>query len=260
MAVKYRSVFLLALLILLAECASAQIKIIPRQRIDSINNVATIVNSPMRFLKGDRVKFDTIAEEQGPWQSVVEWVNDGDKTIVINEIKSSCGCLRAQSDKRTVRSGERASITLRYFPKGHPGRVSQRLFIFTSIDERKPTAVIHLSGYVKISANRQADYPKSRGGLLLRQDEVLLDGNGLYRVACYNATNRELRLSADTLFSAKGVAMRTEPEVLKPNMEGDMVIVCNEKRVNDGDKLYINGLQLPLRDRAIMLRKSDKKE
>jgi hypothetical protein len=39
-----------------------------------------------------------------------------------------------------------------------------------------------------------------------------------------------------------------------------MVIVCNEKRVNDGDKLYINGLQLPLRDRAITLRKSDKKE
>lgn len=250
----------LLLLTMVVEGASAQIKIIPRQRVDSIANIASVANSPMRFTEGKHIRFDTIAEECSVWQRVVEWHNVGDRPIVVNEIKSSCGCLRGQSDRRVVRQGEKAHIILKYYPKGHPGHVSQRLFIFTSVDERKPTAVLNLSGYVKISSDRVGDYPTSRGELLLRREYVALDGSGIYRVACYNAGSKTLHLSADTLLSARGVKMYTEPEMLAPKSEGDLVITCDEQLLKDGDKLYIKGLQLPLRERAIVMQKSSEKE
>ncbi len=250
-----KGLLLLALSVVMAECCYAQIKIIPRHKVDSINNVSSLAHSPIQFVGGDYISFDTIAEHHSPWQRVIEWQNVGDKPIVINEIKSSCGCLRVQSDSRVVRSGDKSSLTIKYYPKGHAGRVSQRLFFFTSVDERRPTAVLHVSGYVEASTDRGTDYPYSRGKLLLRQDAVVLDGSGVYRMACYNAEDKALRLSADTLLSTHSVKMRTEPAEIQPRHEGDLVITCDEKSIEGDARLYIKGLQLPPRERVILLRK-----
>ena len=69
---------------------SAQIRIIPQERLEAANPKAT-ENSPLQF-RPSEVDFGTIEEMSGRWQGSAELVNIGVDTVVITQIKSTCGC------------------------------------------------------------------------------------------------------------------------------------------------------------------------
>ena len=74
------------------------------------------------------------------------------------------------------------------------------------------------------------------------------------RIACANGGKRPLRITTDTLFSPQGWQLYTEPRVLEAGAEGDLVI----RRMPDAVPrprvtLYVGGLQLPLRERAVQV-------
>ena len=240
------------------ESASAQIRIIPREKRDSVNNVSSLASSPLRIEGGSRLSFGTIAEDGGVWQKSVTLVNESDSPIVVRNVSSSCSCLQGELTERVVRAGARCTMTIKYNPKGHPGAVSQRLFVYTSLDEQRPTLVITLEGKVAISANRSGDYPYSRGVLLLRRDGVELDGSGRYRVACMNSGQKPLLLEADTLLSSQGVKAYTQPARLEAGAEGDLIIECEEPAEEQSLRLYLKGLTLAPRERMIVLQKKSK--
>lgn len=242
-------------LVMVGESASAQIRIIPQSKIDSVRNPATVASRAMQFKGGNSIMLDTIAEDSGVWKQRLEWQNIGERTLVITRISSSCSCLRAESDRTPVKSGEKGSITLSYNPSGRLGGVHQRVMIYTNLSDERPTAVINLGGYVLPKTNRSGDYPCLRGGLALRRDTLQIELTGQTRIACMNVGKTALKLTADTLLSSRGVRMYTEPRQLQPGQEGDMIITYRPQgnEMPDFVRLTILGLQLPPRQRTLVL-------
>lgn len=245
---------LIAMAMLGCEVATAQLRLIPKQKLDSVANPRIVEDARMQFKGGAVVSFDTIDEDAGSWEKTLEWRNGSDRTLVVTRVTTSCSCLQAVADKGAVRGGGSSKLLLRYFPKGHPGRVEQRVFVYTNLSSSIPSAIITLRGDVIPSDDRSADYPRRHGALLLRRDTVTFAGDReqVERIACLNVGERELRLEADEL-SSRGLTLKTEPAVLKAGEEGDLVITYSPVDANKPLwlKLYIKGLALPLRGREI---------
>ena len=243
----------------MAECAEAQIRIIPQTKIDSIKQPATLDTRAMEFRGGNNLSFGTINEADGVWEGVIEWQNVGERQLVITRTSSSCSCLRAEVDRTPVKAGEKSSITLQYDPRNRSGRVSQRVMIYTNLSEKLPTAVLTLEGEVRPLADRRGDYPYLRGELALRRDTIMAKKGEEIRVACMNVGTKPLRIVADSLLSGRNVVAYTEPRVLQAGEEGDLVI---RYKIDDRDSrpmphLYLTGLNLPPRQRCLVVKFED---
>jgi hypothetical protein len=248
---------LLVMATMLCAVASAQLQLIPQQKLDSVANPRIVEGAKMQFSSGDKISFATIKEDAEPWEQSIEWRNGGDKTLVVTRVTTSCSCLQATAAKGAVKSGEEATLHLKYYPKGHPGKVEQRVFIYTNLSATMPSAIITVRGEVLPSADRRADYPFRRGVLLLRYEGLTFAGDKpqVERIACLNSGSRALKLSADE-FSSQGLTLRSEPAVLQSGEEGDLVITYtpDEDKQPSWLKLYIKGLDEPLRAREIEVR------
>ena len=232
---------------------SAQIRIIPQDVVRKAAEIEVADNSLQFSPKG--VDFGTIDEMSGVWQGRAMLRNTGGDTLVVTQIKTTCGCLRAESTKRVIAPNDVAEVALRYYPRGHAGRVNQRVLVYTNRTSDKPSAVMTLSGLVLASEDRSDDYPYTRGVLRLRQDTVRLSGeHEVLRVAFMNGGSTELNLAADANLLPKGVSVRFEPSKVVPKGQGEMVVEYNsttETAPTTLGKIYIKGLNLPPRQSAI---------
>lgn len=241
---------------------SAQIHIIPHDKLLEAAEPKK-ANSSLRPM-ADKVDFGTIDEMAGVWLGRATLVNDGVDTIVITRLRSTCGCLRAEVSKNILAPKEKVAVFLKYYPRGHAGRVLQRVFVYTDISNEHPSAIVRLEGVVTASTDRRDDYPYTRGVLRLRQERVRFDGLGreVVRVAIMNGGSSILQPTADANFLPKGLRVRFEPAVLIPKQEGDMVIeytpTVNESEIRHF-RIYLKGLNVPPRQSAIEVVVENKK-
>lgn len=247
-------VLISVLMLCVAHFACAQIQIIPRDKVLGAAN-PTIAASSVKFAV-EAVDFGTIDEMSGVWKGSAKLVNKGRDTVAITRIKSTCGCLQVDMPKRMLLPNEEVAVTLKYYPRGHAGRVAQRVFVYTNGVDDNPSAVLQLKGLVTASADRADDYPYSRGTLRLRQDRVSVDGatKEVLRVACMNGGSTTLRLDVDTLLTTKGLKVRFEPSQLASKQEGDMVVEFNPTTQSEAEvvgRIFIKGLNLPPRQSVV---------
>ena len=237
------------------QIAVAQIRIIPQERLREVELKA--VASSLQFTP-EKVDFGTIDELSEPWQGNARLENRGLDTVVITRIKSTGGCLRVEIAKRTLAPKESAMVTLKYYPRGHAGRVSQRVLVYTNLSDDKPSAILELRGVVTASADRSDDYPYSRGALRLRQEGVRFDGRvkQVERIACMNGGATELRPEVDKMFLPSGVKGYFEPATLAPKQEGSLVLEylpTANTGAKEGAMAYIKGLGVPPRQSTIKI-------
>lgn len=246
------------LLVVVALCCvyfvSAQIRIIPQNEVLKAANIE-VADSKLQF-NPSVLNFGTIDEMSGVWQGRAKLQNLGADTLVITQIKTTCGCLRAELPKRVLAPREVVSVALKYYPRGHAGRVRQRVLLYSNRSNEKPSAVLSLEGLVTASQDRSDDYPYQRGALRLRQERVELRGKEreIVRIACMNGGSTKLKPMVDSHFLPKGVNVRFEPVELAPKQEGDLVVEYTPQSANEGAKsikLYINGLNVAPRESAI---------
>ncbi len=115
-----------------------------------------------------RIEAGEISEDEKP-QYEYEFMNKGDKPVRIMRISTTCGsCLKAESDRMTVNPGEKAKITVSYFPKGHPGKFERRIFIFTDAVSSVPAATLELAVSVKMGDDLSPYYPVNMGRIRMK--------------------------------------------------------------------------------------------
>lgn len=245
----------MAMMLCVVQMITAQIRIIPQEKLREVELKA--VASALQFAP-EKVDFGTIDELSEPWQGNARLVNGGGDTLAITRINSTCGCLRVEVAKRTLAPKESIEVSLKYYPRGHAGRVSQRVLIYTSLSDDQPSAMLELRGVVTASADRSDDYPYSRGALRLRQEGVRFDGRvkQVERIACMNGGVTELRPEVDKMFLPSGVRGYFEPATLASKQEGSLVLEylpTANTGVKEGTVAYIKGLGVPPRQSSIKI-------
>ncbi len=224
---------------------SAQVRIIPTEKLLEVSE-PKVANTPLKFA-ADVVDFGTIDEMSGVWQGSATLVNTGAEPIAITSFKSTCGCLQVSLPKRVVAPNGSLEVALKYYPRGHAGRVSQRVLVYSNHSDDAPSAILQLRGNVTASADRSDDYPYSRGVLRLRQEQIKFDGEirQVLRIACMNGGSTELHPKVDTLLTSKVLRVRFEPAKLAPKQEGYMIVEYRPTDVSKGESNQKIYLRLP---------------
>lgn len=228
----------------------AQIRLVPQAKLDSVANPPTIEERAMRFDE-EELHFGSIDELGGAWQGLFRWTNIADRPLVITRVVSSCSCLTADFGREPVATGKRAELRVSYHPKGHPGVVRQRLYLYTNRSKERPTAILTVRGVVVRDRELEAHYPHRCGGLLLKSDGVELERTRevqRFEIACLNEGEKSVVPQLDTLLTPRGFTLRGVPRELPPQGEGRLLVEYDPSKVQGSvpiRALYLQGSGAP---------------
>lgn len=90
--------------------------------------------------------FGNIKEANGPVSCTFEFVNTGDKPLLIIDATASCGCTRPEYPTKPIKPGKKGKIKVTYSPIGRPGAFKKSVKIKTNGRERSTT--LHIEGNV----------------------------------------------------------------------------------------------------------------
>ena len=234
----------------------------PQVRIDSL------INPPLLKQAGQILHFDstlinigTLTEDDAPKTYRFMCTNVSGKTLNLTRVKTTCGCVVADIQSGDILPGETKVIGLTYNPNNHPGTIDANAFVYLSLSDEKPVARLTLRGNVLPGADEWARYPYIMGKLRFKQNrmEFKISGKRLSeRILCGNSGEQELRLSASGV--PKFATFRTEPEVISPAGEADIVVTIDTSQIPSGKgssftfPIIIEGIDGPQSDRTLNIR------
>ena len=74
-------------------------------------------------------------------------VNQGNSTLEIQDIKTSCGCTAAIIDNKSIKPGKDGTLKVQLNTKGHSGKMVRTVTIKTN-DPKEPTTTLTISADV----------------------------------------------------------------------------------------------------------------
>ncbi len=83
-----------------------------------------------------------------PVDCTFPFINHGNKTLVIRDMKAGCGCTKPVADKKILQPGERSIIRVRFDPKGKSKKQDKKVTIFSN-DSLEPEKTFWIRSYVK---------------------------------------------------------------------------------------------------------------
>lgn len=231
----------------------AQLRIIPREKVEEATSPTVVEGKKMLFENDGNISFGTIGEDDEPWKATLHWRSTEGKTLTITRVKSSCGCLKCEWDRRAAVNATEGTLEVEYHPKGHSGTVRQRLFVYTTLSAEHPTAIVTIGGEVTPSEDHSSLYPHRMATLGLRNRRVSLpEEGGTIKVAVMNCGSTPLCITRDGRLTLGGVVAYTEPRVLESGEEGSLHIEWEPSGNNNLPiMLYLQGVNIPPRERKI---------
>ncbi|MGM9748193.1 MAG: DUF1573 domain-containing protein [Candidatus Cryptobacteroides sp.] len=202
---------------------SAQIKIIPRERLDSVS--APMLSEDSSYLSFDKTSVKlTMNEDDSPAKVEFAFRNIGEKALTVLNITTTCSCVKAMVSPRTVAPGAEAVLEVFYDPKGHPGRFDRKIMVYTS--STRPSAILEILAEVSPGSDRSASFPVSFGNLMLRRNEVRFEKGveSVEYIPVLNAGDKPLRVSVEKGVLPGWLTFSSQPSVIEPGTEGELVI------------------------------------
>lgn len=238
----------------------AQVPYIPQALRDSLAHPPQAEGRKAMRFERMRIETGEIREEATPPSFTYRWTNAGERPLVITRVETTCGCAVASYDRRPVLPGGEGSVTVTYHPKRHPGYFRRRIFVFTQLSEKLPTAILELTGRVIPAALPTADYPCAMNALRLKRQEVRIAGDRpqTERIECLNAGTEPLRITADSLLLPPCIRFACDPQQLEPGATGDLIIRFDPSKrtgpLPEQQPVILQGLGLPPRQSTLYIR------
>jgi len=236
------------------------------EELEKIANPATAPGSEAMRFEQRRIDTGEINEDDAPSTYTFRWRNEGSEPLVVTRAESACGCAQPTYDKRPVAAGGHGEINVVYHPKGRPGYFRRKIFVYTQLSDKQPTAVLELTGHATPSALPTYDYPHAMGPLLLKQRTIRLSGDALQaeRIECLNAGERTLHLDAARGLLPEYLTFECDPELFAPGKTGDLVIRFDPAKAPETlpreVPIIIEGLRLPPSRRTLRILFGDREQ
>lgn len=243
----YRFILTLCLAVAASFAASAQLKIIPQERLETVASPRLSADSAALSFDTRHIVAEPMNEDDAPRTFRYNVTNISDREINVTSVKTTCSCLAAMSETMILRPGETSGIVVRYNPKGHPGKFERKAFVYTSTGN-DPAAVLKLSVDVQTGADLSGEWPVQMGGIRMRRDEITFQHGvkSVEKLRFINLTGSPLRLECEKHFLPACLKFRTEPEVLEAGQTGEMIISYDPSvKADDAMKVILKGLGLP---------------
>lgn len=231
--------------------------IVSRATLDSLAHPATAPGGEALHFESQRIDTGVLGEDDAPTTYTFRWCNQGRKPMIITRVETSCGCARASFSKAPVAPGSCAEIAVVYHPKGRPGYFQRKIFVYTQLSDKQPSAVLELSGRVTPSVLPTAAYPYVMGSLRLKQQAVRIAGTRIQteRIECLNAGEQPLTIRADSRLLPAYLRFECDPAVIEPGKTADLVIRFDPAKAPQTPPrqlpVVLDGLQLPPGQRSL---------
>ncbi|MBO5779837.1 MAG: DUF1573 domain-containing protein [Muribaculaceae bacterium] len=119
----------------------------------------------------DVYDFGAFDENDGDVVCNFRFVNTGDMPLMVNAVRTSCGCTTSKPPREAIMPGDTASISTTYNPTGRPGRFDKKIYVDLNCVPARHTLTIR--GTVIGNANTlRGRYPVDAGALKLRNTMV----------------------------------------------------------------------------------------
>ncbi len=198
------------------------------------------------FVKAE-YDYGKIKELEGSKACTFNFVNKGDDTLRIQDVKLSCGCTTSEWTRTPVAPGGKGFVKVTYDPKNRPGPFAKGIDVLSN-DPDNPRLTLVIKGDVEPRPRTIADdYPNAIGNLRFSTGQLVFqnipnDEKRTDTIKIYNEWTKPMTLTMDQLpvhMSCKAI-----PETLKPNQKGILLISYDAKMKNDfgfvWDRFFIN--------------------
>lgn len=258
MFVVMKRVFIAMAFVLAALCVQpvvvrAQVtKRLSRAAVDSLLN-PTLHPDAHKIIAFDAVTKDIgdINESDSARTVRFAFCNVSDKPLTIARVTTHCGCTAAAFSKQPVAVGDSSVITVKYNPNGRAGTIDTNAFVYVCGAGSRPVAKLTILGNV-VNDDEWSHLPYAMGSLRLKRVKVAFKaGRTVARIPCANVGREPLKLGSQLL--PPYATFTTEPTVLQPGEEGDIVIGIDAAKVGDAKSfsLLVDGVAGGISSRTI---------
>ena len=192
--------------------------------------------------KGANISFDkevhdfgTIKEDEGKVEHKFTFTNTGNAPLIINNVRSSCGCTAPTWTQKPIMPGKTGFVSAVFDPSNRPGSFNKSVFVETNANQGR--TVLRITGEVTPREKTVEDYyPKELGDLRLETNhlafiKVYNEQVKKETLNIYNGSDSELKIGFSEL--PKYIDLKVVPEVLKPGEKGHIVGTYDGSKVND---------------------------
>lgn len=215
------------LVLTLSVPAQAQLKLNP------FANDSTLLSFTTKHIEAE-----TMSESDSPVTFTYGFRNTGIRKVKIERLVTSCSCAYAYCDKNVVKPGEEAQISVRFNPKGHPGKFDRKIFVYTK-DGNEPTAVLTLSVDVENRMDIPEQYSISMGDIRLKSNVVKFRKGeaATASLSFINVSGRSLKFDCDRALLPSCLKFYAEP--VRPLKEGVIKITYDPTKGMERDEMVI---------------------
>ncbi len=232
--------FVLAASLIMPSVAGAQLKIVPREKLENV--VSPRLSSDSVSLAFDRLSITAapMNEDGPPVTYRYTFRNVGTSPVHIRMVRTTCSCLTASCSANDIKPGDTAEIIARYDPKGHPGRFERRIFIYTH-DHADPAAVLNLKVTVSSGDDLSDEYPIQMGHIRIRRNTVSFrEGvKAVEKLRFVNLSGKPVALECERHFLPEAVGFKTRPEIVAAGEEGEIVITYDPAAGRTGKRIPV---------------------
>lgn len=269
-----RSIMVCIAVMASAVTASAQLRMVSKEKLQEVSDPRHSADSAWLAFDSRHIVAEPMNEDDAPKTFVYRFTNAGEKTVYIRRLVSTCSCTSAVCPVREVAPGAEAEISVRYNPKGHPGKFERKVFVYTQ-DGNDPAAVLRLSVDVSTGSDLSGEWPVQMGSIRLRRSEVTVAAGEktVEQLRFFNVSGRPVTLEADNNFLPEclsvtiglaGQDLSSRSATIPAGAEGVIRLSYDPSRPGSRDvmKVILKGLGLPPSRSAITITviSSDRRE
>lgn len=218
-------IFLSCALFLSYMTSQAQIRIVPRERLDAVDSPRLSSDSSSLDFDTRHIVADPMKEDDAPAVFRFEMTNAGEETIKILKLRTTCSCVSASAGQTALDPGDKTMLTVRYDPEGHLGRFEHKVFVYTR-PGNEPAASLRLTVEVESSSDISRLYKIGMGKIALRSRSVAFkrDVKSTEVLKFINLSDNDLEVECEEMFLPECISLETRPVVTGSGKEGEIII------------------------------------